>query len=183
MSEGSCECGCGQHPTISDKTDRRAGSIKGEPRRFVVGHNRRGFSSHLPLDDSAYEAEDRGYATPCWIWIRGCTSLGYGHVHDPAVGKQRPAYAVVYERERGPVPAGYELDHLCRQPPCVNPDHLEPVSHATNIRRSKAAKLTMEKAEEIRRLHAAGRSKRSLAAEYDVSRTVILAVIRRKSWA
>lgn len=42
--EGCCQCGCGKKTTISDKTDRRAGWMKNKPRRFISGHNRRGFS-------------------------------------------------------------------------------------------------------------------------------------------
>lgn len=40
-----------------------------------------------------------------------------------------------YERAEGPVPAGLELDHLCRVRSCVNPEHLEPVTHRENMRR------------------------------------------------
>ena len=39
-----CECGCGELAPVSDKTDYRAGWIRGKPKRFINGHNRRGFS-------------------------------------------------------------------------------------------------------------------------------------------
>ena len=35
----------------------------------------------------------------------------------------------------GPIPDGREIDHLCRNHRCVNPDHLEPVTHLENMRR------------------------------------------------
>lgn len=49
----------------------------------------------------------------------------------------RRAHRVVYESLVGPIPAGLELDHTCRVRRCVNPDHLEPVTHAENQRRSR----------------------------------------------
>ena len=56
------------------------------------------------------------------------------------------AHRVYYERHVGPVPEGLELDHLCRNPGCVNPEHLEPVTHAENIRRGYQAKREREAA-------------------------------------
>lgn len=47
----------------------------------------------------------------------------------------RPAHRVAYEAARGPIPDGLVLDHLCRNRGCVNPSHLEPVTHRTNILR------------------------------------------------
>lgn len=69
----------------------------------------------------------------CWEWGGYLDEKGYGRL----VVKKTTAYAhrVLWELERGPVPDGRELDHLCRNPACVNPDHLEPVTHQENIRR------------------------------------------------
>ena len=71
----------------------------------------------------------------CWLW-RGCLSSNrYGRAY---VGPKRcgyPAHRVAYELVRGPIPDGLPLDHLCRTPRCVNPDHLEPVTHRENMLR------------------------------------------------
>lgn len=68
----------------------------------------------------------------CWIWT-AATSHGYGIVS--AEGRPRLAHRVLYELLRGEVSPDLDLDHLCMRPPCVNPDHLEPVTHAENMRR------------------------------------------------
>lgn len=69
-------------------------------------------------------------ATDCWLWT-GSQRNGYGRSTRRS-GKHRE----LYERSRGPVPPGMELDHLCRVRRCVNPQHLEPVLRLENIRRS-----------------------------------------------
>ena len=67
---------------------------------------------------------------PCWLWT-GTQSEGRGR------WKGYRAYQVSYFLERGPVPVGLELDHLCRTPLCVRPSHLEAVTHRENILRGE----------------------------------------------
>jgi hypothetical protein len=66
------------------------------------------------------------------------TAGGYGQVSLPGSGPLVRAHRVVYLAERGPIGHGLSLDHLCSNPPCCRPDHLEPVSHRTNVLRSTA---------------------------------------------
>jgi hypothetical protein len=68
-----------------------------------------------------------------WMWVGSRSGSGYGHVLEN--GRKLMAHRWGYERLVGPVPAGLEIDHLCRVKACVNPDHLEPVPHAVNIQR------------------------------------------------
>jgi hypothetical protein len=86
--------------------------------------------------------ERRRLVTPagCWEW-QGCrTPNGYGHVTVGSVRdgsrRVRNVHAVAYECWVGEVPEGKELDHLCRNPSCFNPDHLEPVTHSVNLKRA-----------------------------------------------
>jgi hypothetical protein len=81
-------------------------------------------------------------AGPCWLWV-GSTCDGYGYFK--AGGTRYLAHRWLWERVRGPVPASYELDHLCRVRNCVNPDHLEPVSHRENVRRGRLGAVTRER--------------------------------------
>lgn len=70
--------------------------------------------------------------TGCLIWLGARDSKGYGRVY--LGGKiWKAAHVVAYERERGPVPPGLQLDHLCQLKPCGNPAHLEPVTNRENV--------------------------------------------------
>jgi hypothetical protein len=75
----------------------------------------------------------------CLVWLAGLAGAGYGHFHttQTAQEKARDVYAHrwSYEHHVGPIPDGLHLDHLCRNPACVNPDHLEPVSQRENTMR------------------------------------------------
>ena len=75
-----------------------------------------------------------------WIWT-GCRTmagpLGYGRFSWDAE-RRILAHRAAYEMFVGPVPENLELDHLCRVRDCVNPAHLEPVTHQENVRRAQA---------------------------------------------
>jgi len=72
----------------------------------------------------------------CWPWTACRSSDGYGHIR--IEGSVYKAHRVVYELMVGPIPVGLEIDHLCRNRACVRPDHLEPVTKTTNVRRGLA---------------------------------------------
>ena len=68
----------------------------------------------------------------CWEWD-GALAHGYGRTK--IGGKVMLVHRVVYEEIIGTIPSGLEIDHLCRNTKCYNPEHLEAVTHAENLRR------------------------------------------------
>lgn len=78
---------------------------------------------------------DKNGPNGCWLWTASIKAEGYGQVRRPD-GRTGYAHRVVYELLVGPIPEGLELDHLCRVRACVNPEHLEPVTHEENVRRA-----------------------------------------------
>lgn len=74
--------------------------------------------------------------TDCWEWIGARDSRGYGNVK--VRRHVRKAHRVIYERLCGPIAPEFECDHRCRVPWCVNPKHIELVSHVENVRRGAA---------------------------------------------
>lgn len=110
-----CACGlCGRHANPG--------------RRYIHGHNRK-----LP---PRYTIDS---ATGCWLWAGRILPSGYGQYKDE--GRILQAHIYFYEKAKGPVPEGLELDHLCSVKRCVNPDHLEAVTHLVNVRRSRVCRL------------------------------------------
>jgi hypothetical protein len=69
----------------------------------------------------------------CWPWIGTITTAGYGHLEYS--GSTHQAHRVAYQLFRGRIPADKEIDHLCRVRHCVNPYHLEIVTHQENMKR------------------------------------------------
>lgn len=73
--------------------------------------------------------------TPCRAWKWAKHPLGYGNLYDPETQQVGQAHRYFYEKLRGAIPPGTELDHLCSNPPCCEPIHLEAVTHRENILR------------------------------------------------
>ena len=83
---------------------------------------------------------DRGTDDECWLWLGTKGLNGYGiFAHE---GRRTGAHRYAYELLIGPISDGLTIDHLCRVRACVNPKHLEPVTHLENVRRGGNAAKT-----------------------------------------
>lgn len=99
---------------------------------------------HNSYDDPRPTLEERfwpkvdktSHPDGCWLWT-GAKIKDYGIIHVRGRKNVR-THRVAYELLVGPVPDGLELDHLCRNPPCCNPAHLEAVSHKVNSLRGES---------------------------------------------
>lgn len=172
-----CRCGCGQVTEIAPRTHSRLGWVKGEPKPYCFRHAQR-LSTLAARLDEAYEVDPE---TGCWIWQRSLIR-GYGQVRSPAEGRNVLAHRALYERANGPIPGGLTLDHLCRNRTCVNPDHLEPVTHAENVRRGLRHRFG-HLVDDVRRRHADGVAARPIAREFGISTNAVNSIVQRRGWA
>lgn len=105
----------------------------------------RKFKDEPALLDSLYRRLD-DYVTVepfsgCWLWTGPLSRDGYGTI---SCGDKNTllAHRCSFMRHKGAIPAGLELDHLCRTRSCVNPNHLEAVTRRENIIRGALASVT-----------------------------------------
>jgi hypothetical protein len=133
--------------------------------------------------------------TSCWEWKGRRIENGYGRlqVNNLDVLAHRFSWSIV----NGAIPNGIQVLHHCDNRGCVNPDHLFLGTNADNVQdcvqknrqafgeRSGRAVLDESQVQRIRELYGeggAGHTLRSLAAEFNVARTTIFHIIKRKNW-
>lgn len=77
----------------------------------------------------------------CWLYASTTNANDYPQLRFRSKGKHYnlSVHRLTYEKYKGEIPAGLEIDHLCRVTRCINPDHLEAVTHTENVRRTIAA--------------------------------------------
>lgn len=96
----------------------------------------------IPRDRAFFDARVQYDPNGCWVWNLRSTRPGHGrggpYGQTSRYGEQRPvgAHVLSYEVFVGPVPSGHEIDHLCANTLCCNPEHLEAVTPAENKRRT-----------------------------------------------
>lgn len=93
----------------------------------------------IPYWNSRSLTNERG----CWLWQGATHRQGYAQAGHG--GKVHLLHKLVWEHLNGPVPSGLELDHKCRVNQCWNPEHMEPVTHRTNVIRGDTDRSHMNK--------------------------------------
>jgi hypothetical protein len=126
----------------------------------------------------------------CWNWTACTTVFGHG-VFAPFQHFKVRAHRYVWELINGPIPAGLDCCHHCDNPRCVRPDHLFIGTRTDNMRDAAQkkrtmrreghvfAKLTQEKADEIRELRKSGVSFANISRTYGVSWSTVRRVVNR----
>lgn len=162
VEPGYCQCGCGERVGFWERTHASLDRTKGEPKRFAKGHRK----PRPWLDRMVEKLDLTGSPDQCWGWTASLNAYGYAQFQR---GKTMVrVHRVLYEELVGPVGDNLDLDHLCRNRACVNPAHLEPVSHGENCRRGAKARLDWDKVAEIRRRRKAKEPAKRIAADFGI---------------
>ena len=74
----------------------------------------------------------------CWLWTGAVNNFGYGVIGTGGHRGVGYAHRLLYQDVVGEIPDGFVSDHVCCNPRCVNPDHIELVTQGENIRRGWA---------------------------------------------
>lgn len=97
---------------------------------------------HVPFHERLWsKVAAVGNLCECWEWTGGSDGKGYGKFSLDATRsgyRTTKAHRAIYEVLVGPIPDGMELDHLCRNRSCVNPAHMEVVTHEVNSLRGES---------------------------------------------
>jgi hypothetical protein len=144
-------------PCTVDGCDRQVGR-KGA-RGLCSRHYQRLRDTGSPTGTRRPTAEARFFAkvvesaAGCWLWTASKTLDGYGSFSGRPGGVTIRSHIWAYEHLIGPVPAGLQLDHLCRKRSCVNPWHLDPVTSRVNTLRGDTVQAVNACKERCKRGH------------------------------
>lgn len=98
--------------------------------------------SFRPVLPARFFRKVRFESNGCWTWIG--SRWGHPRYKEHAYGqirvgeKRKSAHVFAYELVHGDIPYGCEIDHICRNKLCVNPQHLQAVTHKENCARRLA---------------------------------------------
>lgn len=180
-----CECGCGKFTPVAKRTRIERGHIKGQPFKFIHGHNTR-FQGTL---QKRFEQYFEKTPDSCWIWKSSRDQNGYGTFNIDR--KPKKSSRVSYELYKGPIPEGRFVCHKCDNPPCVNPDHLFIGTRKDNMRdmtnkgrsahgeKNGQAKLTEQ---DVIAIWKDSRTHCEIGQHYGVTQSMITRIKNKKNW-
>lgn len=191
---GYCHCGCGEKTRISDVSYAPRGLVRGQPLKFISGHNSR-FQKFQATEESFWNKVKILSPSECWPWQGYVNEDGYGTVafRGKRYGSHRLAWILTY----GEPGEGILVLHSCDNPPCCNVRHLFSGSQTDNMqdmmRKGRGNKLkgenhSMAKLREDDILAILGlrdEQKMSypvIAELYNVSQSAIGYIVRGETW-
>ena len=118
--------------------------------------------------------------TPCRIWTGYVAATGYGMLKRD--GRAQNTHRYFWIKERGPIPEGLVLDHLCGNRLCYNLDHLEIVTQTENVRRSSIAKISPDQVLLIKKLRKSGVRGVVIAEQFGITYRQVCAIVSGAYW-
>jgi hypothetical protein len=90
----------------------------------------------IPVMERLWRKVDKRGPDECWPWMGSHNTMRrpYGHIGLLGGGTEY-VHRLVYEETTGPIPEGWQVDHLCNNSLCCNPKHLEAVTQQVNLAR------------------------------------------------
>ncbi len=137
------DCDKAEHARRYCKTHYRRFMRHGDPYRVIHPRESTHQQPRSTNEERFWALVDKGEGAGCWLWRGAISSTGYGSFRkriDRGIVKTVNSHTFAYQALVGEVPAGKELDHLCRVRACVNPAHLEAVTHRVNAVRGFIAR-------------------------------------------
>lgn len=143
------------------------------------------------LEERFWEKVNKRGPDDCWEWTAARTQ-GYGVIKASFPDRRMlRAHRVSYEINKGKIPEGWLVRHICDNPGCVNPDHLLSGTWTDNMKdrdsrnrqargeRQGLSKLTED---DVRAIRKDVRSQEAIARDYGIAQTGVSFIKRRKTW-
>jgi hypothetical protein len=107
----------------------------------------------LPLKDKMLKRMESKITKTdyCWIWNRHVKTNGYAQILFN--GREIMAHRVMYMLLIGEIPQDMQIDHLCRNKRCMNPNHMDVVTQQENMRRMFALRTHCRRGHEYNKLN------------------------------
>lgn len=134
-----------------------------------------------------FREHDHGFLSPCHVPVKrngddcALDRDGYSRASTAGAGSNR-MHRRAYEARYGQVPEGKVLDHLCGNRACCNPAHLEAVTQAVNVRRSRRAQLSPDQVARIKELRMAGMRPTAIGRLFGVTQSHVSHICSNRYW-